>query len=87
MDNSLLKQYEDYFDLFSREGWKLLMEDIDSMIESVDSLDYVNTIEELHNTRGQLSILKRIRGFEQSIQQAYEQLVEEDAEQANLLLY
>lgn len=77
MDNSLEKQYEDYFDLFSREGWKLLMEDIDSMIESLDSLDYVSSIEELHDHKGQLKILKRIRGFENAITVAHEELTSE----------
>lgn len=78
MDNSLVKQYEDYFDLFSREGWKLLMEDLDQMIESIDSLDYVSNIEELHYTKGQLTILKRLRGFENGIIAAYEELTEQD---------
>lgn len=77
MDNSLVKQYEDYFDLFSRDGWKLLMEDIDSMIESLDSLDYVSSLEELHSHKGQLTILKRIRGFESAIEAAYEELTSE----------
>lgn len=80
MDNSeIQKQYEDYFDLFSRNGWKLLMEDIDSMIESVDSLDYVTSTEDLHNHKGQLTILKRIRGFENAIAAAYEDFQNEEA--------
>lgn len=78
MDNSeLLKQYEDYFDLFSRNGWKLLMEDIDSMIESVDSLDSVASLEDLHQYKGQLAILRRIRGFENAISAAYEDITSE----------
>ncbi len=77
MDNSLERQYEDYFDLFSRDGWKLLMEDIDSMIESLDSLDYVTSMEELHNHKGQLTILRRIRGFENAIESAYEEITSE----------
>ena len=77
MDKSLEKQYEDYFDLFSRNGWKLLMEDIDSMIESVDSLESVTSLEELHQYKGQLAILRRIRGFENAIAAAYEELTAE----------
>jgi hypothetical protein len=77
VDNSLEKQYEDYFDLFSRNGWKLLMEDIDSMIDSLDSLDYVSSLEDLHNHKGQLTILKRIRGFETAITAAHEELTSE----------
>jgi hypothetical protein len=81
MDNSeIQKQYEDYFDLFSRNGWKLLMEDIDSMIKSVDSLDYVASVEELHNHKGQLTILKRIRGFENAILAAYEDFNKQDTD-------
>lgn len=80
MDNSLEKQYEDYFDLFSRSGWKLLMEDIDIMIESVDSLESVTSLEELHQYKGQLTILKRIRGFENAITAAYEELNDQDAD-------
>ena len=75
MDNSeVLKQYEEYFDLFSRSGWSLFMEDIDSMIDGLDSLDYVNSLEELHSYKGQLLILKRIRGFQNAIEAAYEDL-------------
>lgn len=80
MDNSLEKQYEDYFDLFSRNGWKLLMEDIDIMIESVDSLESVTSSEELHQYKGQLTILRRIRGFENAITAAYEELNDQDAD-------
>ena len=78
MDNSLIKQYEDYFDLFSRNGWSLLMEDIDQMIEGLDSLEYVTSMEELHNYKGQLTILKRIRGFQNAIEAAYEDLNSEE---------
>ena len=78
MDNSLIKQYEDYFDLFSRDGWKLLMEDIDQMIEGLDSLEYVTSLEELHSYKGQLTILKRIRGFQNAIEAAYEDLNSEE---------
>lgn len=79
MDNSLVKQYEDYFEMFTTNGWKLLMEDIEGMINSLDSISYVNTLEELHSYKGQLSMLHRLRGFENAITQAYEQLTEEEA--------
>jgi len=81
MDNpDVLKQYEEYFDLFSRSGWSLLMEDIDSMIDGLDSLDYVTTLEELHNHKGQLLVLKRIRGFQNAIEAAYEDLQQNSEE-------
>lgn len=79
MDNSLVKQYEDYFSMFTTDGWKLLMEDIQGMIEGLDSISYVNTLEELHNYKGQLSMLQRLAGFQNAIEQAYEQLTAEEA--------
>lgn len=77
MDNSLQKQYEDYFDLFSRPGWALLMEDIDLMLEGIDSIDSINTIEDLKFTQGQMTILKRIRNLQVTMEAAYEDINEE----------
>ena len=65
------KQYEDYFDLFSRPGWKLLMEDIQDMIIGIDSLDYIKDHDDLIDKRGQLKVLRRLQGFENAIQTAY----------------
>lgn len=77
MDNSLEKQYEDYFDLFSRSGWKLLMEDLDLMIEGLDSIDSIQTLEDLKYKQGQLVILKRIRNMATTMEAAYQDLQEE----------
>lgn len=80
MDNSLQKQYEDYFDLFSRPGWTLLMEDIDLMIEGIDSVDSINTLEDLKFIQGQMTILKRIRNLSTTMEAAYEDLQNEEAD-------
>lgn len=77
MDNSLAKQYEDYFDLFSRPGWALLMEDIDLMIEGIDSVDNINSFEDLKFIQGQMTILKRIRNLSVTMEAAYEDINEE----------
>jgi len=69
------KQYEDYFDLFSRPGWKLLQEDIQQMIIGLDSIDYVKDHDDLLDKRGQLKVLRRLQGFENGITQAHEELV------------
>jgi len=80
LDNSLEKQYEDYFDLFSRPGWALLMEDIDLMLDGIDSIDSINTIEDLKFTQGQMTILKRIRNLQVTMEAAYEDIINGDAE-------
>jgi hypothetical protein len=77
MDNlDVTKQYENYLDLFIHPGWKLFLEDIESMMDGLDSIEYVATLEELHNKKGQLSILKRISGFENAMKAAYEDFQE-----------
>ena len=67
------KQYEDYFDMFSRPGWKLLMEDIQDMIIGLDSIDYVKDHNDLLDKRGQLKVLRRLQGFENAIEQAHQE--------------
>ena len=80
MDNSTVeRQFEDYFDMFSREGWKLFMEDIKEIIDGVDSLDYVKDYDDFLIRKGQLKILRRIEGFENSIESAYREF--KDAEE------
>lgn len=69
------KQYEDFFDLFSRPGWKLLMEDIQDMINGLDGIEYVSSHEDLMDKKGQLKILRRLQGFQNSIEQAHTEYV------------
>jgi len=70
------KQYEDYFDLFSRPGWKLFMEDIQEMVIGLDSLDYVKDFDDLLEKKGQLKVLRRLQGFENAIEQAHQEYVD-----------
>lgn len=74
------KQFDDYFDLFSRPGWALLMEDLEGMVKGLDSIEYVANLEELHYNKGQLAILKRMVGFRNAMEAAYEDYVNGEAE-------
>jgi len=79
LDNSTVeRQMEEYFDMFSREGWKLFMEDMRDILSGIDSLDYVKDYDDFLYRKGQLEILRRIVGFENSIEAAYREL--KDAE-------
>lgn len=70
------KQYEDYFDLFSRPGWKLLMEDLQDMIIGLDSIDYVKDHDDLLEKKGQLRVLRRLQGFQNAIEQAHQEYID-----------
>ena len=74
MDNpEVQKQFDDYFDLFSRPGWTLLVEDLQGMIDSLDSLEYVDSMEKLQYNKGQLEILKRLINMKNTMEIAYEE--------------
>ena len=74
MDNpEVQKQFDDYFDLFSRPGWKLLVEDLEEIVKTLDSLDYVDSMEKLQYNKGQLEILKRLINMKNTMEIAYEE--------------
>ena len=41
MTPDLQKYYEDRFDLFSRQGWTDLMQDVDKMLESMNNVSTI----------------------------------------------
>lgn len=83
MDNQLQKYYENMFSMFCSDGWKDLIEDLGKMIAVRNDIDGLNTVEELHFAKGELSIMKWIENLEESYHNTYEQLKEE-GKNANL---
>jgi hypothetical protein len=59
-------------------GWKDLLEDIELMITSVDTIAGIETEQQLHFRKGELSIMNWIRTLKQSSADVYEQLLEEE---------
>jgi len=74
----LQKYYEARFDLMSKEGWKDLMEDIDTMIESLNNISTIPDEKSLHFKKGELSILVWLKTLRQVSTQAYEDLNEKN---------
>lgn len=77
MDRELQDYYEERFSMCSSKGWKQLVEDVEKMNESVDTLKGADTIEQLHFRKGELSIIQWILSLEQSSREVYDQLQEE----------
>ena len=78
MSPELQKYYEARFDLMSKEGWKDLMEDIDTMIESLNNISTIPDEKSLHFKKGELSILVWLKTLRQVSTQAYEDLNEKN---------
>ena len=78
MTPELQKYYEARFDLMSKEGWKDLMEDIDTMIESLNNISTIPDEATLHFKKGELSILTWLRTLKEVSERAYEELNEKN---------
>ena len=76
MTPSLQKYYEARFDMMSKEGWKDLMEDIDTMIESLNNISTIPDEKSLHFKKGELSILTWLRTLKEVSERAFEELNE-----------
>ena len=76
MDQELQRQYDNYFEMFSTEGWKQLIEDLEEVTDSFRIEDIKDGVD-LATTQGQLKVLNQILYFEDSIRRTYDDLLEE----------
>ena len=77
MNRELQDYYENRFAMMATQGWKDLVEDIELMVSSTDRLGGVDTTEQLHFRKGELSIMNWIKTLRESSSEVYEQLQDE----------
>ena len=78
MTPDLQRYYEARFDTMATEGWKDLMEDIDTMINSLNNISTIPDEASLHFKKGELSILTWLRTLKEVSERAYEELNEKN---------
>ena len=78
MTPELQLYYENRFDMMSREGWKDLCIDIDSMIESLNNISVIPDEKTLQFRKGELSILTWLKTLKEVSEKAYEELNEKN---------
>ena len=78
MTPELQKYYEDRFDLFSRQGWIDLMQDIDKMLESMNNVSTIADEKSLQFRKGEISILIWLQTLKWVSERAYEDLNEKN---------
>lgn len=78
MDQELQNYYEDRFDLFSRPGWRDLMEDIDTMLDAINNISTIADEKSLQFRKGELSILTWLITLKEVSERAYEDLNEKN---------
>lgn len=77
MTPELQKYYESRFDMMSTDGWKDLIDDIETMAASINNIATVNDEKDLQFKKGELSILTWLKTLKQVSEQAYEELQNE----------
>ncbi len=78
MNPELQKYYEDRFDLFSRQGWADLMEDVDNMLIPLNNVATIADEKSLQFRKGEISILIWLKTLKGVSEQAYEELNEKN---------
>jgi hypothetical protein len=78
MNPELQKYYEDRFDLFSRQGWADLMEDVDNMLIPLNNVSTIADEKSLQFRKGEISILIWLQTLKSVSERAYEDLNEKN---------
>ena len=78
MNRELQDYYENRFSMAATQGWLDLLEDIDLMLSSTDTVKGVETVEQLHFRKGEVSIMTWLKNLKQSSEEVYEQLQQEE---------
>jgi hypothetical protein len=78
MTPELDKYYSDRFSMMGSDGWKDLVEDIDSMIASLNNISVISDEQSLQFKKGELSILTWLKTLKEASERAYEDLNEKN---------
>lgn len=78
MKRELQDYYENRFAMMATKGWQELIEDLELMIDTTDTLSGIETEQQLHFRKGELSIMNWIKTLKESSTEVYEQLLEEE---------
>lgn len=78
MSPELDKYYTDRFSMMGSDGWKDLMEDIDTMISSLNNISVIEGEKDLKFKQGELSILNWLKTLQEVSKRAYEELDEKN---------
>ena len=80
MQKELQDYYENRFSMMATQGWVDLLEDLEIMIEATNTLAGVDTEQQLHFKKGEMSILNWIKNLRDASAEVYEQLQQEEKE-------
>jgi hypothetical protein len=77
MKKEIQKYYEDRFAMMATQGWKDLIEDVETMLVATDNLGGISTQEQLHFRKGEVSMMNWLKNLRDASGEVYERLQEE----------
>ena len=81
IDKDLELYYRNIRDMFATDGWKQLMEDLNSNAFVINSVEAAKDKEYLHFRKGQLAVIANLLNLEAQIDAAEEQAMQEEEEE------
>ena len=78
MTPELQKYYDERFSMMGSQGWEDLMDDVEQIRKSTDTLSSVTETKSLDFRKGELSMINWILGIKDMSEKAYEDLQDED---------
>ena len=78
MNRELQDYYEERFSMMASKGWKDLVEDIELMLDSTDTIKGIDTEQQLWFRKGEVSIMTWLKNLRESSTEVYEQLQKEE---------
>jgi hypothetical protein len=80
MQKELQDYYENRFTMMATQGWQDLLEDLDIMIKATDTLAGIDSEQQLHFKKGEMSILNWLKNLRDASSEVYDQLQAEEAD-------
>ena len=75
------KYFRDLNDMFRSDGWKILINDIQASVNSVNSVEGTRDEQDLFFRKGQLAVMANILNLETQVAAAQEQAEQEDQDE------
>ena len=80
IDKETEEYYNKYFDLFTNDGWKQLIEELRQNALAINSVEATKDSDDLYIRKGQLNVLAYLFNFESTVNNNFEELQKEDVQ-------
>ena len=80
IDKEVEEYYNKYFDLFTADGWKQLIEELRQNAMAINSVEAIKDSDDLYMRKGQLDVLAYLLNLESTVNNNFEESQKEDVQ-------